>query len=123
LNSELLLSLESFNAMLAIVSFVLKETIVILWIADLLAEIQALRECSENRKKNKQEDRVQKQWSLVCYEVLYFLPSHCSWWHIFVHMHYHFHPLAWIFFDIIQLKVIGIELGWNEKSVQRSINK
>ncbi|AES64315.1 putative cysteine alpha-hairpin motif superfamily [Medicago truncatula] len=24
-------------------------------------EIQALRECSENRKKNKQEDRVQKQ--------------------------------------------------------------
>jgi len=61
LNSELLLSLESFNAMLAIISFVLKEAIVILRIVDLLAEIQALRECSENRKKNKQEVRVHKQ--------------------------------------------------------------
>lgn len=46
---------------LVIISFTLKETIVILWDVYLLTEIQALRECSENRKKNKAEVRIYKR--------------------------------------------------------------
>jgi hypothetical protein len=76
LNFELLLSPpKNFNAMLvfklAIISFFI-EAIVILWIADLLAEIQALRECSENRRKNKQKWEFISDEILVSYEVLYF---------------------------------------------------
>jgi hypothetical protein len=47
---------------LAIISFLfIIKAIVILLVADLLAEIQALRECSENRRKNKPETRIYKR--------------------------------------------------------------